>query len=162
MRSVRGGGLRSWCGKNWGAIAAVRALLHFHLAEEHGGSCGGNGYVAAFRAADAVENVLLVAGGDDACESGKRSADNVDTANEFIGATVGINLINDDRQNLECLRQRASGEGKAALDVIEVQAIGLALLLDFVDELLAHLGFGNGLAGGDDQISLAAGGHQAG
>ena len=39
----------------------VTAFLHFHFREEHGGSYSGDGDAAAFRAADTVEDVLLVA-----------------------------------------------------------------------------------------------------
>jgi hypothetical protein len=44
----------------------VRALLHFHFGEEHRRSNGGNRNLAAFGAADAVEDVGLIAGGENA------------------------------------------------------------------------------------------------
>ena len=66
------------------------------------------------------------------------------------------------RQDLEGLRQGAGGHGEAALNIVEIQSVGLALFFNFVDQLLPHFGFGETLVGSDDQISLAAGGHQAG
>src|SRR5258706_14499386 len=67
--------LRSDCGafktgrrQDGRTLVQVPALLHFHFGEEHGGSNGGNGNAAAFRPADTVEDVLLVAGGHDAGE----------------------------------------------------------------------------------------------
>ncbi len=111
----------------------VPALLHFHFGEEHGGSNGGNGNAAAFRAADTVEDVLLVAGGHDAGERGEGRADDIDAADQFIGTAIGVHAIDDYRQNLEGLGKLAGGEGEAALDVVKVEAVGLALALYFVD-----------------------------
>src|SRR5579859_1181080 len=100
----------------------VAALLHFHFGEEHGGSDGGDGDAAAFCAADAVEDMLLIAGGHDASERGERSAYDIDAADEFIGTPIGVDAIDDHGEHLKRLRELASGEGEAALNVIEVEA----------------------------------------
>src|ERR1041384_5696136 len=55
-------------------VVGVAALLHFHFREEHGGSGCGHRNAATFSATDTVKDVELVAGGDDARESGERSA----------------------------------------------------------------------------------------
>ena len=60
------------------------------------------------------------------------------------------------------LRQLARGDGEAALDVVEIQAVGFALFFHFVDEFLPHLGFRDRLRGGDNEIALASGGHESG
>src|SRR6202171_4688693 len=114
-------------------LVGMPALLHFHFGEEHGRSGGGDGNAAAFGAADTVEDVLLVAGGHDAGEGGQGSADNIDTANQFIGAAIGVNAIDDHRKNLKGLRELASGEREAALDVVEIEAVGLTLAFYFIN-----------------------------
>ena len=58
----------------------MRALLHFHFREEHRRSDRGDRDLAAFRAANAVENVLMVAGRENAGQSGERGADDVHAA----------------------------------------------------------------------------------
>ena len=69
-------------------------------------------------------------------QRGQRRAHDVYAAHQFIRTAVGINLPHQHRQYLERLRQRARGQGESAFDVFEVKAVGLALLLDFVDQLL--------------------------
>src|SRR5258708_1321821 len=54
---------------------------------------------------------------------------------------------------------RRGGDRESGGDVLEVEAIGLALLFGFVDQQLAELGVGDRLGGGDDEIALAPGGH---
>ena len=78
------------------------------------------------------------------------------------GRPSGINLPHQHRQDLERLRQRARGQGKSAFDVFEVKAVGLALLLDFVDQLLPQLGILYRVGRADDQIALPPGCHQPG
>src|SRR5260370_33895288 len=131
-------------------LVRMPALLHFHFGEEHGGSNGRNRNAAALRSANTVEDVLLVAGGHDAGESGERSADDVDAADQFVGTSVGIDAIDDYGQDLKGLWELAGGKREAALNVIEVQAVRLALALYFVDQFLAELRFRNGLRGSDD------------
>src|SRR6266403_2015041 len=114
-------------------LVQVAAFLHFHFGEEHGGSYGGDRDTAAFRAADTVEDVLLVAGGHDAGESGEGSADDIYAANQFIGTAIGIHAIDDHREDLKGLRELTGGQGEAALDVVEIEAVGLALAFHFVD-----------------------------
>src|SRR6266849_8205736 len=141
LRALRGGRSAFKTGWRQDGLPLVRmpTLLHFHFGEEHGGSHGGDGNAATFRAADTVEDVLLVAGGHDAGKRGKRSSNNIHAADQLIGTAVGVDAINDHGQNLKGLGKLASGEGEAALNVVEVEAVGLALALHFVDELLAKL-----------------------
>src|SRR6266581_7262375 len=60
------------------ALVLMSPLLHFHFGEKHGRSDGGDGNLAAFRAADTVEDVRLITSGENAGECGKRGADDVD------------------------------------------------------------------------------------
>src|SRR5258707_100863 len=152
LAALRGGRgvLKTGRRQNGRTLVGMPALLHFHFGEEHGGSNRGDGNAAAFRAADAVEDVLLVASGHDAGERGERGADDIDAAHQFIGASISVNAIDDHGQGLEGLRKLARSEREAALNVIEVQAVRLALALYFVDQLLPELRFGNGLRGGDN------------
>src|SRR5580765_8441545 len=122
-------------------IMFMAALLDFHFGKEHRGRNGGNRHAAGFGAADTVENVLLVACGYDPGERGERGADNIHAADEFVGAAVGINFVNDDGENLEGLRQLARGQRKAALNVVEVESVRLVLFFDLVDKFLAHISF---------------------
>src|SRR5579859_4843757 len=148
--------------QNWRTIVFVGALLHFHFGKEHGGSDSRDRHVAAFGAADSVEDVFLIAGGDDAGQRGERSADDIHAADEFVGAAIGVDLIDDYGKHLKRLRQGTRGEREATLNVVEIQAVGFALFFYFVDQFLAHFVFRDGLGRSDDQISLAAGGHKAG
>ena len=104
----------------------------------------------------------LVSGGKNAGQGGERRTDNVDATHQFIGTPVGIHFVHDYGEHLECLRQLARGNRESTLDIVKIQSIGLALFFRFVDQFLAHLRLGHGLCGGDDQISLAPRGHQAG
>src|SRR5580765_7262681 len=113
--------------QDWGALVQMSALLHFHFGEEHGGSNGGYGDAATFRAADTVEDVRLVAGSHDAGERGEWSSHDIDAADQFVGTAIGVNAIDDDGKHLESLRELAGGEGEATLNVVEVEAVRLAL-----------------------------------
>ena len=137
-------------------------LLHLHFGEKHGRGNGGNGHLAALRSTHAIEDVRLVAGGENASQRREWRAYDVHAAHQLVGPAIGINLVNHHGKHLKRLRQLARGDGEAALDVVEVQAVGLALLFYFINEFLPHLAVGDGLCGGDDQISLAARGHEAG
>ena len=95
-------------------------------------------------------------------ERSQRRPDNVYASHQFIRPAVGIDLPHQHRQNLEGLRQRARGQSESAFDVFEVQAVGFALLLDFVDQLLPHLGIFSRVRRADDQIALPSGRHQSG
>src|SRR5205823_957215 len=64
------------------------------------------------------------------------------------------------RQNLECLRRGACRERESALDVFEVESIGLVLLLDLFDEATPQFRLWDGALRSDDQISLPAHRHQ--
>src|SRR5207237_4414826 len=43
-------------------------LLHLHFGEKHGRGNGGNGHLAALRSTHAIEDVRLVAGGENASQ----------------------------------------------------------------------------------------------
>ena len=109
------------------------ALLHFHLGKEHSwGDCG-HGHLPAFGAANAVENVLLVAGQKDTRERCKRRSDYVHAADQFIGPPIRVNFIDDHRQHLEGLRQRTCRQRETTLNVVEIQSVGLVLFFNFID-----------------------------
>ena len=131
------------------------------LAEQHGRSDGADGDGARLRAALAVEDFALVAGGEDALHGGERRADDADAADQLVGTAIDIDAPDDERNDLEGLRRAALRDGEAGGDVFKVEAVGLALLFGFVDQLLAQFGVGDGLGRGDDQVALAAGGHVA-
>src|SRR5689334_23695998 len=65
-------------------LVLMGALLHFHFGEEHGGSNGGDRYLAAFRTADAVEDMRLIARSENAGERSERRANDVHAANQFV------------------------------------------------------------------------------
>jgi hypothetical protein len=130
--------------------------------DEHGRGYGADGDASGFGSADSVEDVLLVAGGDDAAERGLRGAYDADSADELVRAAVDVDAVDDERDDLKGLRRASGGDGESGGDVFEVEAVGFALLLSLVDEHLAELFVANGLGGGDDEVALAAGGHVAG
>ncbi len=107
------------------AGCALGLALGFDLADEHGGGNGADGDAAGFGAADAVEDVLLVVGGEDAVERGLRSAYDADAADEFVGAAIDVDAVDDERDDLEGLGRAARGDGEAGGDVFEVEAVGL-------------------------------------
>ena len=81
---------------------------------------------------------------------------------KFVGPAIDVDAVDDQRDDLKGLRRAALGDGEAGRDVFEVEAVGLALLLRFFDQLLAQFGVGNRFGRGDDEVALAAGGHAAG
>ncbi len=150
-----GGWEDGWAGCSLGLA------LGFDGAEEHGGGYGGDWDLAGFGAADAVEDVLFVVGGEDAFEDGLRGSYDGDAADELVGAAVDVDAVDDERDDGEGLRGVAGGDGESGGDVLEVEAVGLALFFGFVDEHLAELFVVDGFGGGDDEVALAAGGHVA-
>src|SRR5260221_11721463 len=120
-------------------------LLYFELGGEDCGRSGGDRDVAGFGAAVAVENFGRVAGGDDLRQGGERGADDVHATHKLIRAAVRKHFVNDERFHLEGLRLAAAGEGESAGDVVDQEAVLLALLLDEFDQLGAKLRVGERL-----------------
>ncbi len=87
---------------------------------------------ARLRAANAVEDLLGVAREDDVVQRKQRRADNVHAAHEFIGAAIGVDSPDHHRDHLECLGRSTAGERESALNILEIQSVGLALFLDFL------------------------------
>src|SRR5579871_3391532 len=96
-------GGRRWR-QNGRAGGSLGLALGFDFADEHGGGYGADGDAAGFGTADAVEDVLLIAGCYDAVECGLRGADDAYAADELVGATVDIDAVDDQRDDLEGLR----------------------------------------------------------
>src|SRR6185437_10598246 len=142
------------------AIGAFPALLHFDFGKEHRRRGGGHGNLAGFRAADAVEDLELVARHDDVVQRAQRRADNIHAAHQFVRPPVRIDAPHHHRKNLKRLRRGSLRERKAALNILEIEAVRLALFFNFLHETLAKLGVRYGVRRGDDQISLATRGHQ--
>src|ERR1035438_3747041 len=134
-------------------------LLVVNLADQHGGSDRADRNIAGFRAADAVEDVHFVAGCQDAVERGLGRAHNADAAHQFVRPPVYVYPVDHQRNHLEGLRRTPRSDGEAGGDVLEVQPIGLALLLRLIDQHLPQLAFRHGFRRGDDEIALASGGH---
>jgi hypothetical protein len=139
----------------------MRALLHFDFREKHCWGRSRHWHAARLSAADAIEDFDLVSGDHNAVQRRQRSSHNIDAPHQFIGAAVGINSPHQHRQNLKGLRHAALRQGESPLNVFEVESVGLALLLDFVDQQLPQLRVFGRMRRSDDQIALAAGDHQA-
>src|SRR5580704_19664984 len=148
----RGGGSHRRCGdrriaetrwwQNRRTLIAAAALLHFNFRKEHRGRGRRNGDAARFGAADAVENVLFVASEENLRERKQRRANDVHAADKFVGTAVRVNAINHHGQNLKRLRGGAAGEREAALNIVEIKAVGLTLVLNFFDEFGTQLSIG--------------------
>src|SRR3984957_6604807 len=110
-----------------------------------GGRGGADGDGARLRAALAVENFTLVAGGNDALHGGQWRADNADAADELVGAAIDVDSTADEGNHLEGLRRAALRDGKAGGDVLKVETVRLVLLFGFVDQLFAQIRIGNAL-----------------
>ena len=162
--SLRCGRLRVCAGdgQDRRARGALRLALRFHLAEQHGRSDGADGNGARLRAALAVEDFALVAGGENALHGGERRADDADAAHQLVGTAIDVDAPHDQRNDLEGLRRAALRDGEAGRDVFKVEAVGLALLLGFVDQLLAQTRTRERFGRRHNQVALAAGGHVAG
>src|SRR5271155_3675206 len=93
VRRRRGGcsGFKSGRRQSRRAFRAATAFLNFNFGEEHRGSRGGHGNLPGFGAADSVENLRGVAGEDDVVQGEQRRADDVHTADKFVGAAISIN-----------------------------------------------------------------------
>jgi len=129
----------------------MAALLHFHFGEEQAGRRRPTEPLARFPAPpDAVKTCCWSPVVMMRVSAAGAGADDIDAAHQFIG-----------RPSRKCDRRPRARPGRlaeswrvvsveAALNVIEVQAVRLALALYFVDQLLPELRFGNGLRGGDD------------
>ena len=140
----------------------VRPLLHFHLRKNNRRSHRRYRHASAFRSANPVEHMLLVPGGHNPCQRRQRRAHNIHSPHQFVRSPVHINLVNNHRQHLKRLRQRARRQREPALNVVEIQPVRFPLFLGFVDQLLPHIFFRHGLAGGHDQIPLPPRGHHPG
>src|SRR5271170_5114926 len=91
---------------------ALRLALGFDFADQHGGSDGADRNAAGFGSADAVEDVGLVVGGEDAVERGLRSAYDANAADELIGSAVDVDAVDDERDDLEGLGRAAGSDGE--------------------------------------------------
>ena len=111
-----------------GRARALRLALGFDFADQHGRSDGADGNGARLGAALAIEDFALVAGGEDAFHRSERRADDADAADQFVGAAVDVDAIDDERDDLKGLGRAARGDGEARGDVFKVEAVGLALL----------------------------------
>ena len=78
--------------------------MGFDRAEEHGRGDGRNWNAARFRAALSVEDVLLVAGGENMRERGLGRADDGDAADQLVRTAIDVDAIDDERNDLEGLR----------------------------------------------------------
>src|ERR1700732_1477790 len=132
-----------WRRKNGRARVTVFSFLDFHIGEQHRRRGCGYRNAAGFSSANAVEDAGSVSGGGDPRQHRERGADDIDTADQFIGTPIRVNAPDHDGQNLERLRKIARGQSESALDVFEVEAVRLSLLLDFFDEAGAKLDVGN-------------------
>ena len=79
----------------------------------------------------------MISGEQNAVHRGQRRADDIDAAHQFVGAAIGINAPDQNRQNLECLRHGTLGQRESSLDILEIKSVGLALFFNFVDQLMA-------------------------
>ena len=114
----------------------VSALLYFDLREQHCRRRSRDWNLPRFRAANPIKDFRFFARDQNSVQRGQRSTHNVDAAYKFVRPSVGIDPPYQNRQNLECLRHGPLREREAALDVFEIQSVRLALLLDFVNQLL--------------------------
>ena len=103
LASLSAGICCSWWREDGWASCSLGLALGFDLADEHGWGDGADGDAAGFGPADAVEDVLLVVGGEDAVERGLRGADDADAADEFVGTAVDVDTVDDQRDDLEGL-----------------------------------------------------------
>src|ERR1700758_1345540 len=113
-----------WWQDRW-AGGSLLVALGFDLAHQHGGRDGGNGDGSGLGAALSIEDFGLVSCGDDAVESGLGSSHDADAAHQLVGAAVGVDAIDDERNDLEGLGRVARGDGEAGGDVFKVEAVGL-------------------------------------
>src|SRR6266704_3439225 len=137
------------------------ALLNFHLGEEHRRSHRRDRNLPALRSTHAVKYSRLISRRQNPRQRGQRRTHDVHAAHQFIGTPVRVYLVHKHRQHLERLRQRPRRQRKPSLNVVEVQAVGLALFLHFFNQLLPHFRFGHGFCGRDDQVPLASRGHSS-
>src|ERR1700757_3048122 len=86
LASLSTGSCWAWWREDGWARGSLRLALGFDFAHQHSGGNGADRDATGFGAADAVEHVLLVVGGEDAIERGLRGAYDADTADELVGA----------------------------------------------------------------------------
>ena len=67
-----------------------------------------------------------------------------------IGAAIGKDAVDHQREHLEGLYAAARGGGEASGNFAEIKAVGFVLLLEFVDEHLAKLHIRDGARGFDN------------
>src|SRR5579871_6366191 len=99
--------------QNWRSRCSLRLPLRFDLADQHGGGDCADRNATGFGTADSVEDILLIAGCDDAVERGLRGADDAYAADELIGAAIDVDAIDDQRDDLEGLWRAAGGYSEA-------------------------------------------------
>ena len=136
--------------------------LSLDLTDQHGRGDGADGNAARLRAADAVEYFLLVAGCHDAVQCCLGRSYDADAAHQFVWPAVHVNAVDHERDDLERLRGPPRGDRKPGGDVLEVEPVGLALLLRLGDQHGAKLRVRHRLGRGDDEIALASSRHVAG
>jgi len=97
----------------------------------------------------------------DASHCRQRRAHNVHSPNQFVGSSIGVHSPHHHRQHLEGLWRGTLRQRESALDVLEVQSVGLTLFLHFVQKFLPQLGVLHCLGRAYDQVSLPSHRHKA-
>ena len=128
--------------QNGRAVRGGLLLLNFQFGGQNGRRGRRNWNVSGFGAAIAIKDLWRVASGHDFGERGERRAHNVHTADKFIGAAISKHLVDHQRLYLEGLWLAAPGKSESSGDVVNQQAVGLALLFHEFDQFGAKFRVG--------------------
>src|SRR5439155_9230009 len=134
-------------------LAPLLLPLDLDLAHEEARTRRGNGHPARLRAAHPIERLVVVRRGHDVGEGREGRPNDVGPAHQLL-SPVGADAVDDDRQNLERLREGALCEREASLQVVEEQAVRLPLALDLFDQHLLQPGVRDRARGLHDEVPL--------
>src|ERR1700677_4771024 len=128
-------------------------LLHFDLRDQDARRHGGDGDASRLCTANAIEHRDVVVGGFDLTKCREWCADQVYAANELL-APVREYAIDHQRHHIECVGRHSPGKGEPTGNILKVEPIGQAPLLDFGDEERLEVWLHGGRRYIDDQVGL--------
>src|SRR5215469_13159213 len=102
---------RSWRWEDGRARGSLLLALGLDFADQHGGRNSGDGDGAGLGAAFTVKDFAFVSCSEDAIERGLRCSDDAYAADELVWAAIGVDAVDDERDDLEGLGCVASGDG---------------------------------------------------
>src|SRR5205823_3570253 len=119
-------------------LLRLRLLLHFDLGDEHTRRYRRHRHEPRFGAAQSIEHLDMIVRRREPAEDREWRADEIHASDQFF-PSVRKYPVDHDGQHVEGIREAASRDREAALDVVEEETERLVVTGDLLDEHLLEL-----------------------